>query len=272
MNKRLFFNFIEPLIPIVSSITIASLLTAYLSRATEPIEIVPFEGSSGPGAFMNAIYFMILTLFGGFLILLILRYDMKLLFKLIFGFSLFLSSFILSLYMMILFLPAYHSMILSVTLAIALSTSVISKMVPNFIRNLSVILLSGEVGSFMGFNIPPISTFIILSVLALYDVISVKKGPLKGIVEFLDDQTYPFIGYSSSRVSIGMGDLVFYSMFVSNVMAYFSFLAASFTFFGLLIGIVISFLLLEKRRTIPGLPLPILFGLLFLLLHYILIG
>ncbi|MHA1597042.1 MAG: presenilin family intramembrane aspartyl protease [Candidatus Asgardarchaeia archaeon] len=267
MSKRLLFNFIEPLTPILSSVTIASFLTAYLSTNTEPIEIVPFEGSSGTGALMNAIYFTILTLFGGFLILLMLRHDLKLLFKLILGFSFFLSSFTLSFYMMLFLIPIYQCMMLSATFAIALTTSVISKRVPSTLRNISVIILSGEIGSFMGFNIPSISTFIILSVLALYDVVSVKKGPLKGIVEFLDDQTYPFIGYSSSRVSIGMGDLVFYSMFVSNVMVYFSIFAAFFTFLGLVIGAFMSFFLLEKRKAIPGLPLPILFGLLFLLIH-----
>jgi len=246
---------------------IASLLTSYLSMNTEPVEIVPFEGSSGTGALMNAIYFTMLTLLGGFLILLILRHDLKLLFKLVLGFSFFLSSFTLSLYMMLFFIPIHQSMMISTIFSIALTTSVISKRVPSTVRNLSVIILSGEIGSFMGFNIPPISTFIILSVLALYDVISVKKGPLKGIVEFLDDKAYPFIGYSSSRVSIGMGDLVFYSMFISNVMVYFSFFAAFFTFLGLVIGIIVSFFLLEKRRTIPGLPLPILVGLLFLFIH-----
>ncbi|MEM3061395.1 MAG: hypothetical protein QW265_03205, partial [Candidatus Bathyarchaeia archaeon] len=65
---------------------------------------------------------------------------------------------------------------------------------------------------------------------------------------------------------IGMGDVVFYSMLASTAMINFGLAEFFTTSLGILIGVFLSFKILEKRELFPGLPLALGLGLFFMVL------
>jgi hypothetical protein len=67
--------------------------------------------------------------------------------------------------------------------------------------------------------------------------------------------------FTVGDLTIGMGDLVFYSMLVSTAMMNLGTLAYVGAFIGVAVGSFLGFKLLERREILPGLPLAIGIGL-----------
>ena len=105
------------------------------------------------------------------------------------------------------------------------------------------------------------SAFLILTLLALYDVIAVFRGPVGRIakkgLEHLPGASFTFRG-----IQVGLGDLVFYSMLVDRVFLSYGWATCLASMIGVLLGSLLSFRLVERVGMFPGLPLPIMFGLL----------
>lgn len=82
--------------------------------------------------------------------------------------------------------------------------------------------------------------------------------------------------FQTSRISIGLGDFVFFSMLVSHsvMISYFNTITSPFllSFVGIVIGTYITFRLLEKKDILPALPVPIIIGLLGFVTGYWIIG
>jgi presenilin-like A22 family membrane protease len=130
------------------------------------------------------------------------------------------------------------------------------------IRNLLIIFLGGALGVFLGRYLPFYSAIVILSFLAVYDIIAVYKGPVGKIAESasgLDDLRG--LSYSFKDIQMGLGDLVFYSMLAATIFFTFDIAACLVSIMGILVGTVITLYMLEKRDIFPGLPFPILLGL-----------
>jgi presenilin-like A22 family membrane protease len=127
-------------------------------------------------------------------------------------------------------------------------------------RNLVVVLLGGGLGVFFSASIPFYSAVLILVFLAVYDVFAVYYGPVGKIADSGLDQLQG-LSYSFKDVQMGLGDLVFYSMLVGTMLFNFGLLSYIVSLVGILAGSFITFLLLEKRGMFPGLPFPIMLGL-----------
>ncbi|MFW9996658.1 MAG: hypothetical protein ACFFD4_31735 [Candidatus Odinarchaeota archaeon] len=71
--------------------------------------------------------------------------------------------------------------------------------------------------------------------------------------------------YQTSRISIGLGDFVFFSMLVSHALmiSYYGDIVSPFllSFAGIIIGAYITFRLLEKKDILPALPVSVILGL-----------
>jgi len=83
---------------------------------------------------------------------------------------------------------------------------------------------------------------------------------VEGRDTLLKGVTVPFLG-----IHIGLGDIIFYSMIVSGTYIYTNITHAFIIGMGICVGAFITFKLLEKRRALPALPIPIFLSLTLLI-------
>lgn len=124
-----------------------------------------------------------------------------------------------------------------------------------------VLILGGASGALLGRVIPMSSSLLILVLLALYDVIAVFRGPV-GKIAKKGLEHLPGASFAFRDIHVGLGDLVFYSMLVDRVFLSYGWGACLASMIGVLFGALLSFKLVEREGMFPGLPLPIIFGLL----------
>jgi len=149
------------------------------------------------------------------------------------------------------------------------------------IHNIVVVIEGILIGSYLPIVIPTWTAILILIGFSLYDIYSVRKGPIKEMMTKMDpDNAVPFSGpidVKDMTIDIGIGDLAFYSMLTSitlistdwggpalvaatgNMFLYLIPFAA--TVVGVLIGVWISFELVKKNKILPGLPMSVFIGL-----------
>jgi presenilin-like A22 family membrane protease len=129
-------------------------------------------------------------------------------------------------------------------------------------RNIVVVFLGGALGVFLGWSIPVVSALLILAFLAVYDVISVYKGPVGKIANSGLDQLKG-LSFSFREIQMGLGDLVFYSMLCAVMLLNDNFggwVPYLFSLAGVLGGSFLTFIMLKKKGIFPGLPIPIFLG------------
>ncbi|MEM3736789.1 MAG: hypothetical protein QXJ75_01675 [Candidatus Bathyarchaeia archaeon] len=146
------------------------------------------------------------------------------------------------------------------SLAIATSMSVASVVYGGVfgskrLRLVTMLLAGSSLGALLGFSSTTLTAFTVLLALAAYDVFAVFKGPLGKMVSIRGDRAVKGLMMPFGDLSIGLGDLVFYSMLISHI-----YLALGVTPFltgmlGLLLGAYLTFKQLEKRTIFPGLPI-----------------
>ena len=144
------------------------------------------------------------------------------------------------------------------------------------------------IGAFMGFAMPLWTTIVLLIGVSIWDIISVKRGPIRGIMEIMGqiqpDEVRNFTkeDFENAEIQIGIGDIAFYSMLTSGCLINTGKIAISGTqliplgsilvtiiaAIGILIGAFITIRALRKNAILPGLPLSILIGLVFAVASY----
>jgi hypothetical protein len=127
-------------------------------------------------------------------------------------------------------------------------------------RNTAVVCLGGALGVFFGNFIPFLSGVLILAFLSVYDVFAVYYGPVGKIAHLGLDQLQG-LSYSFKEVQMGLGDLVFYSMLSGIMLFNFGLISWLVSLVGILGGSFFTLVMLEKKGIFPGLPFPILLGL-----------
>ena len=132
-------------------------------------------------------------------------------------------------------------------------------------RNAAVIVIGGALGIFFGFEIQLWTAVLILAFLAVYDVFAVYRGPVGKIAQSAGGlEDLQGLSYDFRDIQMGLGDLVFYSMLTGAM--FFSFpssvLPCLVSVVGILAGSIITFFMLERKGIFPGLPFPIMLGLL----------
>jgi len=127
-----------------------------------------------------------------------------------------------------------------------------------------IVLIGGLTGTFLGVSIPTLTAVVLLLALAGYDLFAVYKGPIGKMAESTNLEEFTGAVFTYGDLTVGMGDMVFYSMLASNSMMNFGpipFLGAA---VGLVIGAYLGFKMLEGRDMFPGLPFAIILGLVFM--------
>jgi hypothetical protein len=129
-------------------------------------------------------------------------------------------------------------------------------------RNPVLLVFGAGLGAFLGASVPAPTGFFLLVFLAIYDIFAVYKGPVGRIVVEADPDKIRGLSLVSRSVQIGLGDLVFYSMLVSEMVLSYGLGSGLLSMLGVTVGAYLGFRVLERRQVFPGLPLSIVCGLL----------
>jgi presenilin-like A22 family membrane protease len=252
------------LVPVLASL-LFGLACAYLllSQPVSLVQVAPFSENTASAPFGNAFYFVIIVALSATVFYILLKRKSRRLITGLIALALTAASLLLSLvYLSALFayLPSLDFLVIPLSVLITVIFDLAIFRLGSKARNLVVVLLGGGLGVFFSASIPFYSAVLILVFLAVYDVFAVYYGPVGKIADSGLDQLQG-LSYSFKDVQMGLGDLVFYSMLVGTMLFNFGLLSYIVSLVGILAGSFITFLLLEKRGMFPGLPFPILLGL-----------
>ena len=252
------------LVPVLASL-LFGLACAYLllSQPVSLVQVAPFSENNASAPFGNAVYFVIIVALSATVFYILLKRKSRRLITGLIALALTAASLLLSLvYLSALFAyaPSLDFLVLPLSVLITVIFDLAIFRLGSKACNLVVVLLGGGLGVFFSASIPFYSAVLILVFLAVYDVFAVYYGPVGKIADSGLDQLQG-LSYSFKDVQMGLGDLVFYSMLVGTMLFNFGLLSYIVSLVGILAGSFITFLLLEKRGMFPGLPFPILLGL-----------
>jgi presenilin-like A22 family membrane protease len=270
------------LLPVLGSLAFG-IACAYvvLTSGVSLYQVTPFP--EGFGSLVNGFYFVILAAVGATLLYLLIRRKKLRVVSMMIGFAITVAVLMLSIFYLsaaFSFLSIPSTTALALTLAVSVSVTVLADLaifrIQGRISNMTMLLLGGGLGAFLGLSIPVSSAVLILAFLAVYDIYAVYRGPVGKIAQRGLDQLRG-LSFSFRDVQMGLGDLTFYSMLTSLVLANAGpvssarslvFCAAS--AMGILIGVLLVLKMLEKRGMFPGLPFPVFLGLLPLIISFFL--
>jgi len=246
-----------------------------LDKKTKVLSLMIFS-ETPLGASLNALTFVSMMAFIAVIMLILIKGGLLKLVKYFIKVSLiFVSFFLINWYAELFFgdfLTQNSSIVLlifSIILTTVLYTLMYSK--NRLSQTFAVIVISSLTGTFLGISIPIVSSIALMIALIIYDFISVLKGPLKDLVKRVSIEEFTGAVFTYEGLTIGMGDVVFYSMLASTAMINFGILTFFTSSIGILIGVFISFKILEKREIFPGLPLALGLGLFFMFLTVLII-
>jgi len=258
------------LIPEVLSVLLAGALTYGLQASNAPIIPITIFPETTSGITLNAGIFVILMAAMGTVMYLFIKYGLKRIVKYLIN---------LALFALVFFLFTWYGALYSNVLPAALTASfwpwIIVSLLATIILGLSIykskgithlaaiVIVGGMTGAFLGVSIPMLTAIALLLALAAYDLFAVYKGPIGKMAQSADLEEFTGAVFTYGDLTVGMGDMVFYSMLASIAMMDFGplpFVAAG---VGVVVGAYIGFKMLEGRDMFPGLPFAVVLGLTF---------
>ncbi len=256
------------IIPVLAALLLSGVLTYGLQTSKAEIAAITIFPETPSGATLNASFFVVMMAVAATMIYLLVKYQKKRIVKyLITGAILFVAFFLLNWYSELYatqlspILDVYGYGWIGLTGIISALLLVGLNRGPQGIRILSITIIGSLTGTFLGASIPTMTAIVLLAALAVYDLVSVYRGPIGKIAEMADLEEFQGAVLTVGDLTIGMGDLVFYSMLTSNAMVNFGALSYLGAFAGVLIGSYLGFKMLERREVFPGLPFAICIGL-----------
>ena len=276
-------NLIQALLVVVV-IQIVALLITYQNLPTYQAEGPPSlpGGSGATGSAVNVVFYVGFAFAATLLLLWLLRRKMISSFRVLIFVSLAIAAFSLTLVTSYGFFTQYLQPIAGL-MAVAVSLAIVVLIgYTIFVKNgpwLSTVVIAfigAEAGSF--FATLPLATALLLPVaFAIYDMYAVFKGPLKMLIGTGEKVALVGMSIRAGEFTLGLGDVVFYTMLPSLPLAQLvarssmtvATLAVSFATLAVMdIGVVATLFLLSRRRLLPGLPIPMVLGVLVLALYF----
>lgn len=255
-------------VPVLAALFLAGVLTYGLQASKAEVVAITVFPETPTGASLNASIFVVMMAAAATLVYLLLKYERKRIVKYLIGGAMFFVAF---------FLLNWYSELYATRLATMVDvygygwvggTGIAAALLliglykgPEGVRLLSVTILGSLTGTFLGVSVPTLTAVVLLAALAVYDLVSVYRGPIGKIAEMADLEEFKGAVFTVGDLTIGMGDLVFYSMLVSNAMINLGALSYLGAFAGVAVGSFLGFKMLERRQVFPGLPLAIGLGL-----------
>ena len=135
-------------------------------------------------------------------------------------------------------------------------------------RNAILMLNAVWAAVWLGWNSGILTPIVILVGLAIYDLYSVFRGPLRNLTELLVHEESGEGSLGEHGVLIGLGDIFFYSFAIAYSYAVLNILEVVIIAIILYGGAILTFVLLLRFdvRALPALPIPILTSVAFILL------
>jgi hypothetical protein len=281
-------------VPVLIAIICAGILT-YLTYAVAGVQIEGGYFSEAEYGFaaglLNGIIFTVIAVVSAFIIIFLVKKRGINVLKYIFGFSigfltilqtLFFAEIIL--YLIFISLPPFPNIQLTYDITyyimfggiIAISIYLIYKYFTTeslFIKNFIILYVGLLTGALLGIMMPLWTTIAILIGISLWDIFAVlyKKGPIKQMIDLASDISDEEIEekikageleYDTSRLELGIGDLVFYSMLSSATLIITeNLIILILTALAIIIGTGITIQGLKRNKILPGLPISIFLGL-----------
>jgi presenilin-like A22 family membrane protease len=235
-----------------------------LNVPAPPYPVLPIQGDTPSAGFSNALYFVVVIAIGATLFYFLLKWRSKKLITILTTFALTAASVLLSsyfLYLLLFSIPNWELYVIILTIVITVLFDLAIFKFGGKAANIAVVGLGGTLGVFLGNSIPIWSAFLILVFLAVYDVVAVYKGPVGKIAASSGLDQLKGLSYAFKDIQMGLGDLVFYSMLCAVMLLNYGWVSYIASLAGILGGSFITFLILERKSVFPGLPFPILLGL-----------
>ena len=230
-------------------------------------------GTSIAGSAVNALILVAFAFVLTVVLVWLLKRKMVLSFKvLIFG-SVAFSAFVLTLVTADVFAVNFLPASFEVPVAYGVPALVVAALAyVIFVRNvpwLATIMLAfvgAEVGSFFAETLSPWTALALPIAFSVYDIYAVFRGPLKALIGTAPNIALVGMSIKAGEFTIGLGDVVFYTLLPSLALFQFyqtfGLLPAALTIAAIDVGMVITLFLLSKKRLLPGLPIPMLLGIL----------
>lgn len=230
-------------------------------------------GTSAVGSAVNAVILVGFAFVMTVVLVRLLRRRMVLSFKvLIFGsvgFSAFVLTMVTADVFAVDFLPP--SLELPVALGVP-SLLIVAIAYVIFVKNIPwlgtaiLAFVGAEVGSFFAETLSPWTALAVPIAFSIYDIYAVFRGPLKSLIGTNASVALVGMSIKAGEFTIGLGDIVFYTMLPSlalyQLYPRFGIFPAALTIAAIVAGMLVTLFLLSRRRLLPGLPIPMLLGVL----------
>jgi Presenilin len=144
-----------------------------------------------------------------------------------------------------------------------------------FVKNmawLSTLVLAfvgAQVGSFFALTLPTWTALALPIAFSIYDIYAVFRGPLKALVGTAPGVALVGMSIRAGEFTLGLGDIVFYTLLPCFALLQFGVVQSLYVIVAINAGMVITLFQLSKRRLLPGLPIPMLFGILVIGASYL---
>jgi presenilin-like A22 family membrane protease len=263
---------------LTSMITAALLgIIVFLSGFRLYAEPIPESEFGILAAVGNAILFVVLATVGATLVVLLLKYGRERFLRYLLIGSFAFISIIVALYFGFMYVVVFQFIdpILASLILLALILTMVMAFITvdedNRMKNGGLLIFGAAIGAFLGVVLPVWTSVLLLIGLAIYDYFSVKKGPIRQIVELTEDDPDKLgaLAVSTAEWDIGLGDVAFYGMMTVLALVNFGFLPTILAVVGIIAGFLITLKLLEKRGIMAGLPIPVALGLLGITLGFL---
>jgi len=213
-------NMMKPVLMVIG-LAILLVYSALLARVTIVAALFPEEGEGAEQAsagFVNAMIFIIVAIIGGFIIMLLFKYRKKLTLKFVFGGALFMAGTFIAYFFgrtilaliqiktfdMPVFYYLYNPMfrisidvpaplyqtwfnylviLLFILIGFYVAYVITSRRFHLPSKNMAVLCEGAFMGAFLSVILPTWTIFFLLIGLSLYDIYSVRRGPIRNIVE-----------------------------------------------------------------------------------------
>jgi hypothetical protein len=270
-EHRAFKPRLRHLYPVVLSLAVTGLLGYPLSnQIVPPAQVTPFQGDTLSSASLNAVIFVIaLGASATAMFLMVRRGKMKFIRSLIKAAVLIVSFAVAFWYAtsILLLIPNSPSDPLAtiILLGVSLGTAILIGLTifgkTKKYQLIGVTLIGALTGIFLGYSIGPLTALVLIGALVIYDIVAVFRGPVGALAKTIEEGDLPGAVFTYGDLTIGMGDMVFYSLVATTALVYFG---GVLSFFGAAIGILagtfLGFKALSKYEMFPGLPFSLLLG------------
>lgn len=128
------------------------------------------------------------------------------------------------------------------------------------LQALGVTTVGASTGLFLGESIPLLTAFAIILALVAYDTVSVFKGPIGALAKSVEIGDLTGAVFTYRDLTIGMGDIVFYSLVEAIALLQFGVIPFFAAGIGVIVGAYLGFKALSRFQVFPGLPFALLLG------------